>query len=419
MALYGPSTATASVTANTNLVTIAGMDLTIVTPGMTINFGARDRKTGDAWIIAAVAPSGTNGGTLTTAGSIPTGYSNVPFVIDTTGYLGTDTSYGLLTSVALLQTLATLFGPATTLYSGARQIVLDKLASTALGRIVFAIAGRTWGDLVHREHSYTPTGGALTTTQVMALRAFPDGSTPIDALLVDLSAGTVDFRQNEITMASAATVDLGSVPSGRVTVSGSAGILSFGAGKNLTRLLRFAGACTLTHNATSLILPGSANITTASGDTALATSDALGNWTVHRYTRRNGRPLITPMMVSGNSGSADFPAGSTRYFTHALVGFSQSSVYAPAGRRCRFSNLRVIGPQAPGSGQSWKFTLQKLFSDTALTCTISGAGSNQATDAVNSVVFEPDDRWSIRADMSAGAASLSSVLFSMDVEVLS
>jgi hypothetical protein len=85
MALYGPSTATASVTANTNLVTIAGMGLTIITPGMTINFGARDRKIGDAWILGAVTPNGTNGGTVTTAGSIPTGYSNAPFVIDTTG----------------------------------------------------------------------------------------------------------------------------------------------------------------------------------------------------------------------------------------------------------------------------------------------------------------------------------------------
>ncbi|UYW30373.1 hypothetical protein [Methylorubrum extorquens] len=419
MALYGPSTATASVTANTNLVTIAGMGLTIITPGMTINFGARDRKIGDAWILGAVTPNGTNGGTVTTAGSIPTGYSNAPFVIDTTGYLGTDASYAAATSLSLLQTLATLFGPATNLYSGARQIVLDKLASTALGRIAFAIAGRNWGDLAHREYSYTPTGGSLTTTQTLALRAFPDGSTPIDALLVDLSSGTVDFRQNEIMIASAATVDLSSAPAGRVTISGAAGILSFGAGKNLTRLLRFTGAATLTHNATSLVLLTAANIVTAPGDTALATSDAAGNWTVRDYQRANGRPLITPTMISGNSGPTDFPAGTTRYFTHALVGFSQSQVYTPAGRRIRLSNLRVVGPQAPGWGQSWKFTLQKLFSDTALTCTISGTGSNQATDATNSVIFEPNDRWSLRADMSAGAASLSSVLFSMDVEVLS
>ncbi len=418
MALYGPSTATASVTANTNLVTIAGMDLTIVTPGMTINFGARDRKTGDAWIIGSVAPNGTNGGTLTTAGSITTGYANAPFVIDTTGYLGTDTSYGLLTSVALLETLATLFGPATNLYSGARQIVLDKLGSTALGRIVFAIAGRNWGDIVHREFSYTPTGGSQIVTQVMEVRAFPDGSTPIDAMRVDLSAGTVDFRQNEMAMASAATVDLGSAPAGRVVITGAATILSFGAGKNLTRLLRFTAPATLTHNATSLVLPTGANIVTALGDTAIATSDSAGNWTVRDYTRRNGYPLITPLVFAGNAGTNGIPPGSTRYFTHGNTQSTWSLCYQPAGRRGRFSKLRVATPGPPGAGETWTITLQKLFSDTALSCTITGAGSNDAADLVNSVLFEASDRWCLKIVSSAGASPTNAVLFSMLFEAI-
>ncbi|CAO4145496.1 hypothetical protein [Methylorubrum extorquens] len=418
MALYGPSTATASVTANTNLVTVTGMDLTIVTPGMTISLGARDRKTGDAWIIGAVTPNGANGGTLITAGSIPTGYANAPFVIDTTGYLGTDVSYAAATSLSLLQTLATLFGPATNLYSGARQIVLDKLASTALGRIAFAIAGRTWGDLVHREYAYTPTGGSQIATQVMELRAFPDGSTPIDALRVDLSAGTVDFRQNEMAMASAATVDLGSAPAGRVVITGSAAILSFGAGKNLTRLLRFTAARTLTHNATSLILPASANIVTAAGDTALATSDSAGNWRVRHYTRATGYPLISPQVVSGNCGATGIPAGVTRYFAHGIVAVAASQAYQPAGRRGRFSKLRVATPGPPGAGETWMITLQKLFSDTALTCTISGSGSNDASDLVNSVLFEASDRWSLKVVSSAGATGTNCILFSMLFEAI-
>ena len=47
MALFGPATATATVAASTNAVTITGMDLTVVTPGMTLSLGARDRKTGE------------------------------------------------------------------------------------------------------------------------------------------------------------------------------------------------------------------------------------------------------------------------------------------------------------------------------------------------------------------------------------
>jgi hypothetical protein len=43
--------------------------------------------------------------------------------------------------------------------------------------------------------------------------------------------------------------------------------------------MRFAGALTLTHNATTLILPGGANITTAAGDTAVAIP-VSGGWYV-------------------------------------------------------------------------------------------------------------------------------------------
>jgi hypothetical protein len=43
-------------------------------------------------------------------------------------------------------------------------------------------------------------------------------------------------------------------------------------------ILVFAGALTFTHNATSLILPGGANITTAAGDVAWVESLGSGNW---------------------------------------------------------------------------------------------------------------------------------------------
>ncbi|MGE7415425.1 hypothetical protein ACQKLZ_13855, partial [Methylobacterium tarhaniae] len=61
--LYSPS-ATATVAANTNNITVAGMDLTAVLPGMVIHLGARDRLTGDGYIITAVTPNGSNGGTM-------------------------------------------------------------------------------------------------------------------------------------------------------------------------------------------------------------------------------------------------------------------------------------------------------------------------------------------------------------------
>lgn len=55
--------------------------------------------------------------------------------------------------------------------------------------------------------------------------------------------------------------------------------------------VRFDTARTLTHNATSLILPGGANITTAQGDIAQVRSLGSGNVVVESYTRMDSVPI--------------------------------------------------------------------------------------------------------------------------------
>ncbi|WP_244573502.1 hypothetical protein [Methylorubrum populi] len=129
-------------------------------------------------------------------------------------------------------------------------------------------------------------------------------------------------------------------------------------------------------------------------------------------------PVLTAQVLAGNSGSGAVAAGATRYFTNALVGGHPSEVYAAAGRRGRFRDLRVVTQGAPGDGQSWTFTLQKLFADTPLTCTISGAGSNAAADLVNGAVFEGSDRWCLKIVSSRGAPATSNILFSLLFEAL-
>jgi len=57
------------------------------------------------------------------------------------------------------------------------------------------------------------------------------------------------------------------------------------------RICTFTGALTLTHNATSLILPGAASITTAAGDVAVFVSEGSGNWRCVSYTKANGLSL--------------------------------------------------------------------------------------------------------------------------------
>lgn len=81
-------------------------------------------------------------------------------------------------------------------------------------------------------------------------------------------------------IASATTTDIWAATADFVDITGTTTITGLGTATNagIQRTVRFTGALILTHNGTSLILPGAANITTAANDTAIFRSlDASGN----------------------------------------------------------------------------------------------------------------------------------------------
>lgn len=94
-------------------------------------------------------------------------------------------------------------------------------------------------------------------------------------------------------VASATTVDLGAITTGNyVHVTGTTTITGFGtAAAGIERTLVFDAALTLTHNSTTLILPGGANITTAAGDVAVLRSEGSGNWRCVSYVKASGAPV--------------------------------------------------------------------------------------------------------------------------------
>jgi hypothetical protein len=95
-------------------------------------------------------------------------------------------------------------------------------------------------------------------------------------------------------IASAATTDLSTATGVNVTITGTTTITSFGnAPAGAKRWITFAGVLTLTYNATSLILPGAGNITTAAGDTCVALSLGSGNWRVVSYSPISGQSVST------------------------------------------------------------------------------------------------------------------------------
>jgi hypothetical protein len=99
-------------------------------------------------------------------------------------------------------------------------------------------------------------------------------------------------------IASASTTDLTTATGEFVDITGTTTITAFGTvDSGIKRLLRFTGILTLTHNATSLQLPGSANITTAVGDIAEFISLGSGNWKCTRYVKVDGTPVVNPTIA--------------------------------------------------------------------------------------------------------------------------
>lgn len=122
-------------------------------------------------------------------------------------------------------------------------------------------------------------------------------------LLTNPAAGIDPFA----TLASAATTDLGTVGSQNVTVTGTTTITSFGTvAAGTFRRLVFSGVLTLTHNATSLILPQGGNVVTAVGDSLEAVSLGSGNWRVTSYQRVGSNGLISGVAVAASGTAVDF-----------------------------------------------------------------------------------------------------------------
>ena len=95
------------------------------------------------------------------------------------------------------------------------------------------------------------------------------------------------------TVASAGTTDIGAETQGRLTVTGTTTITSFGTvAEGTERILTFSGILLLTHNGASLILPTGANITTAAGESLEIISLGSGRWRVINYERQDGNALV-------------------------------------------------------------------------------------------------------------------------------
>jgi len=180
-------------------------------------------------------------------------------------------------------------------------------------------------------------------------------------------------------IAAAATTDIGSATGNYVVVTGTATITALGTAlAGATREARFTGTPTLTHNATSLILPGGANITAAADDVATFVSEGSGNWRLVDYRRADG----TLTAVAGTASAPVYTfAGDTDTGIFS-PGANSLAIAANGTERIRFTSSG-IGVQLSTDVQLGTTTGRILY-------LYNASGTNHAylsTDATGAMLF--------------------------------
>jgi hypothetical protein len=180
----------------------------------------------------------------------------------------------------------------------------------------------------------------LKTWSTTASSNSPSGSTAVGTGLDDnlrelQKVVRQDLASKGSDIASATTTDLGAVAGLMHDITGTTTITGLGTvSAGIWKIIKFEDALTLTHNATSLILPGGANITTADGDIALMFSEGSGNWRCVSYFK-----AATGAHVNAASATA---SGVVELATAAetLTGSDSTRAITPAGFA---GNLDITG----------------------------------------------------------------------------
>jgi hypothetical protein len=115
----------------------------------------------------------------------------------------------------------------------------------------------------------------------------PDGTdtADLDAEFQAIQAAVRKYvRAIGADIASGATVNLANATGEFVSVTGTTGITSFGTvGAGMRFIIRFVSSLTITHNATSLICPGGADLVVSANDIIWLESIGIGEWRILSY----------------------------------------------------------------------------------------------------------------------------------------
>lgn len=236
---------------------------------------------------------------ITTLGTISSGTWSGSSIATTKGGTGITTyTLGDILYSSASNTLAKLPGNTTSTKKFLRQTgdgvnsatpAWDTIAASDVGLgSVENTALSTWAGTTSITTLGTISTGTWSGTSI-GLTKGGTGQTTAYAALDALTVAGADI-------ASSGTTDIAGGTGLYITITGTTTITAFGtAAAGVVRILKFSGALILTHNATSLILPTGANITTTAGDVVTMVSLGSGNWRCASYMRADGSSLSSSL----------------------------------------------------------------------------------------------------------------------------
>jgi hypothetical protein len=253
-----------------------------------------------------------------------------------------------------------------------------------------------------------------------------DGQTPMTGNLnagnnkiTELAAGSATgdslrweqlFSQGQpANLASAATTDIGAQNTVLLNITGTTTITSFGTNYNGPRYLRFDGILTLTHNATTLILPGGANITTAAGDSAIVVPNGTpaNGWRVAGYQKADGSNLFPILQIQPISASV---AGNALTISASALTLDFRSTTLGSGAVTRVSgtpaNLVISSGSTLGTVNAVQSDIAVLAMNNAGTLELAAVNLAGGTDLSETNLI------STTAEGGAGAADSATVVYS-------
>ena len=198
-------------------------------------------------------------------------------------------------------------------------------------------AGSTNGDSVRYEQLFTTATGSLSLTGGLFVAATVSTS------------GAINMVQ-AATLTATSTVAIGAMTGNYAFVTGTATVSGFDTIRaGALRVIEWTGATPLSNSA-SFILPGAANLTTATGDLSIAMSDGAGTWrTMHH--KRSGAPVS--MSPITNSLTGDVALNNTgTYFDGPSVAQGTAGTWFVSGQVV----VRDTAGAATMTGKLWDGT---------------------------------------------------------------